>query len=214
MVTEKRAVELLAPFGLRLTSEQVGQLLTYLELLLKWNAKINLTAVRSGEECVTRHFGESLYLATVRELSGMLLDIGSGAGFPGLALKIAIPKLAEVLLEPVGKKRAFLKEVVRACGMESVEVRSERLDEFAGQHPANQGYSAFDVATSRAMGKLEELIPQAGRCLKPKGNLYLWLSHQQGQALRGTCPETFEWAEAIAIPGVERHEIWCGSRRV
>jgi len=214
MVTEKRAVELLAPFGVRLCSEQIGQLLAYLELLLKWNSKMNLTAVRSGEECVTRHFGESLFLATKRELSGWLLDIGSGAGFPGLALKIAFPKLAAVLLEPVGKKRAFLKEVVRTCGMESVEIRPERLVEFVGQCVEGGGHRVLDAATSRAVGKFEDLIPQAGRCLKPHGNLYLWLSHEQGKAVVGTCPGTFEWVEAMPIPGVEGHEIWCGSRRV
>ncbi|MGH9403017.1 MAG: 16S rRNA (guanine(527)-N(7))-methyltransferase RsmG, partial [Terriglobia bacterium] len=86
---------------------------TYLGLLLRWNEKINLTAIRTPEECVTRHFAESLFLARHEQLNGRLLDIGSGAGFPGLALKVAVPELAVTLLEPVAKKRAFLKEVVR-----------------------------------------------------------------------------------------------------
>ena len=86
MLSEARARTLLEPFQLNLTSEQVRDLLTYLELLLSWNRRINLTGVRSAEECITRHFGESLYLARSVPLEGRLLDIGSGAGFPGLAL--------------------------------------------------------------------------------------------------------------------------------
>lgn len=212
MVSEQRAIELLVPFGLRLTSEQVAQLLTYLGLLLKWNSKINLTAVQSDEECVTRHFGESLYLAASRELSGRLLDIGSGAGFPGLALKIAFPRLGVVLLEPIGKKRAFLKEVVRACVMESVEIRAERLEVFLSQNIESGRHGLFDNATSRAVGRFEHLIPQAARCLMPGGQLYLWLSHGQRKALTRTQPTTFEW-DTIVIPGVEGHEILCGRRR-
>ncbi len=132
-MSESEVRELLRPFGLPLTSDEMNRLQAYLELLLRWNSRINLTSVRDARECVTRHFGESLYLSRFVHLEGRLLDIGSGAGFPGLALKITFPKLHVTLLEPAGKKRAFLKEVARACEMDLVEVRSERLSEFAKQ---------------------------------------------------------------------------------
>src|SRR5208283_814072 len=125
MPSEATIRQLLEPFGLNLSPEQIGQMIVYLELLLRWNKKINLTGIRDEESCVTRHFGESLYLGRWVEFRGNLLDIGSGAGFPGLGLKIIFPGLAVTLLEPVSKKRAFLKEVARVCGMNLVEVRGE-----------------------------------------------------------------------------------------
>lgn len=205
MLTEDQVAELLTPYELQLTSHQLGLLVTYLELLLTWNRKINLTAIRDPEECVTRHFGESLYLARWVGLEGALLDIGSGAGFPGLALKIAFPALIVTLLEPVAKKRAFMKEVARACGMEAVEVRGERLEDFAGR-PAS-----FDAATSRAVGGLERLIPAAARLLKPGGRLALWLTHGHGEGL-ARIQSAIEWGAPIRLPLAQQREIWIGTR--
>src|SRR2546426_994102 len=159
VLTERDVRDMLAPFDLDLTSHQLGQVITYLDLLFRWNVRINLTAVRTPEECVTRHFGESLYLSRWVELRGENLDIGSGAGFPGLAPKLAWPALATTLLEPIAKRRAFLKEVARACGMESVEVRSERIEEFMGrgEAPVEGGEKKrrrFDSTTARAVGQV------------------------------------------------------------
>ncbi len=203
MLSEACARTLLEPFELHLSSEQLNALLTYLELLLSWNQRINLTGVRSAEECITRHFGESLYLARWVELEGRLLDIGSGAGFPGLALKIAFPQLSITLLEPMAKKRAFLKEVARKCGMQSVEVGPQRLEEF--ETPGR----LFDTATARAVGRLEQLVPQAARCLRPGGRLCLWITH--GQAPRLT-HRLIEWQAPIALPLSREREIWIGRR--
>src|SRR5438128_6263048 len=130
-------------------------------MLLAWNRRINLVSATTPQECVTRHFGESLFLARWHRLQGRLLDVGSGAGFPGLALKIAWPDLATTLLEPVAKKRAFLKEVVRACGM-AVEVRSERLEEFMGRREGpvegdEKRRRRFDSTTARAVGPVRRL---------------------------------------------------------
>src|SRR5208282_4908497 len=137
-----RLRQLLKPFGIDLSSTQAGQTLAFLHLLLRWNEKINLTAIRNPEECVTRHFGESLLLAGHYQLQGDLLDIGSGAGFPGLALKIVFPGISVTLLEPVAKKRAFLNEAARVCGFSQVVVRRERLEEFASANPLQE----FDFA--------------------------------------------------------------------
>jgi 16S rRNA (guanine527-N7)-methyltransferase len=207
MLSEPQVVQLLSPFGLALTSAQLGCLLTYLDLLLRWNQKINLTAIRTPEECVTRHFGESLYLARWIKLEGRLLDIGSGAGFPGLALKIAFPALAVTLLEPVAKKRAFLKEAARACQMESVEVRSERLDDFIRREPP----AAYDSATARAVGQLERLVQGAATRLKAGGHLCLWVSEEQAASLIGA-EEWFRWEQPIPLPLGRRREIRVGIR--
>jgi len=141
------------------------------------------------------------------ELNGRLLDIGSGAGFPGLCLKIVFPELAVTLLEPVAKKRAFLKEVVRVCKMSWVDVRRERLEDFAGGGPGR----VFDAATARAVGHLEELLPRAVGCLKEGGDLFLWLSRRQATEL-GYHRAGLRAVERLAIPGGGQGEIWWGRK--
>ena len=213
MMAENQVRELLAPFGLALTSEQMNRLQAYLELLLRWNIKINLTSVRDAGQCVTRHFGESLYLARFVQLEGRLLDVGSGAGFPGLALKIPFPRLHVTLLEPAGKKRAFLKEVARACEMDRVEVRSERLSEFVKQQTENGRQWRFDSATSRAVGRVAVLIPEVTECLEPCGGLYLWLSRHQHEEVCRASEGLVDWNAPIPLPLAQYREIWRGSRK-
>ncbi len=207
MLEEATVRQLLEPFGLSLSSDQIGQLIAYLELLLRWNKKINLTGIRDPQSCVSRHFGESLYLGRWVGLNGRLLDIGSGAGFPGLCLKIIFPDLSVTLLEPVAKKRGFLKEVARVCGMNFVEVRGERLEGFAGAPSP----PLYDAATARAVGHLEELVPLASRCLKPGGELFLWLSRQQASEIGGIHGGMRE-VRTLPLPSGGQGEIWWGKR--
>jgi len=207
MLPEATIRQLLEPFGLDLSPEQIGQMIVYLELLLRWNKKINLTGIRDWETCVTRHFGESLYLGRWVGLNGRLLDIGSGAGFPGLSLKIIFPGLSVTLLEPIAKKRAFLKEVARVCGMNSVEVRGERLEDFAGASPP----PVYDAATARAVGHLEELVPLASRCLKAGGELFLWLSRRQTNEI-GYIEAGLRVVRRVPVPGGGQGEIWWGKK--
>ena len=213
MISEERVRELLVPFGLPLTFEQMKRLQAYLELLLRWNTRINLTSVRDAGQCVIRHFGESLYLGRFVELKGRLLDIGSGAGFPGLALKITFPKLKVTLLEPVGKKRAFLKEVARACEMDLVEVRSERLEEFVKRQNEDEQRQRFDAATSRAVGGLAGLILAVAECLRRGAGLYLWPSQGQHEELRRASKGRIAWKTPIPLPLAQHREIWCGLRQ-
>jgi 16S rRNA (guanine527-N7)-methyltransferase len=208
MLSEDTVRQLLEPFGLALSAHQTGQVTAYLELLLRWNEKINLTSIRDPADCVRRHFGESLYLGRCVELSGKLLDIGSGAGFPGLCLKILFPELAVTLLEPVAKKRAFLKEAGRVCGMSCVEVRRERLVEFAD---AAGSAEAYDWATARAVGKLAELMQFASRCLKPGGGLFLWLSHRQTSEI-GYHGGGMRKVRGLDVLGGAHGEIWWGEK--
>jgi 16S rRNA (guanine527-N7)-methyltransferase len=213
MIDDSKVQGLLEPFGIRLTSRQMSQMLAYLSLLLNWNQKINLTAVRTAEDCVTRHFGESFLIGRFEELKGKMLDIGSGAGFPGLALKITFPDLRVTLLEPVAKKRAFLKEVVRLCDMQNVEVRPDRLEEYAQSIVE----APFDLATCRAVGGLGDLIPRAVKCVRVGGRIFLWLGSGQqrelvrefsatGEDVRGQ----IEWQRVAQIPFSKNREIWRG----
>jgi 16S rRNA (guanine527-N7)-methyltransferase len=208
MLNEATVRESLEAFGLNLSGDQIAKVITYLELLLRWNEKINLTGIRDAPTCLRRHFGESLYLGRWVELQGRLLDIGSGAGFPGLCLKIVFPELCVTLLEPVAKKRAFLKEVARVCGMDSVEVRRERLEDFAG---AAGPPALYDAATARAVGHLESLVPQASRCLRAGGGLFLWLSRAQASVL-GYQQGEMERVRSLPVPGGGEGEIWWGRK--
>jgi len=200
--------QLMAPFGLELDSGQVQQITTWTELLIRWNAKINLTTITKPKEIITRHFAESMYLSKFLALNGRLLDVGSGAGFPGLALKITNPDLSVVLLEPVGKKRAFLKEVIRACGFESVEVRGERIEEYAGGHAAE-----FDLVTARALGSFGSTLPAMVRCLNAEGELCLWLTHSEASSLSeqdAAFSRLVKWSEPVSLPLSRDREIWRG----
>jgi len=213
MMGEGEIRELLTPFGLSLSSDEMNKVQAYLNLLVRWNTKINLTALRDAGECVTRHFGESLYLVRFVRLEGRLLDIGSGAGFPGLALKITFPQLQVTLLEPVGKKRAFLKEVARVCEMDLVDVRCERLGEFVKQQIETGRHSRFNAATSRAVGRPAELIPDAVECLERLAALYLWPSHRQHEEVCRASQGLIQWNTPIPLPLARHREIWRGLRQ-
>jgi len=207
VLNETRLRQLLDPFGLDLSTAQADQVLAYLNLLCRWNQKINLTSIRDPEECVTRHFGESLFLSRHMEIHGHLLDIGSGAGFPGLALKIAFPAISVTLLEPVAKKRAFLKEAARVCDFGQVAVRADRLEDLVCATPP----PAFDFATMRAVGNLQVLVPIAAQCLKPNGNILLWLTQDQAASL-ASIESGLAWANPLPIPLSRTGVIWRGTR--
>lgn len=207
MLAESAILELLEPFAFRPSELQISKVSAYLELLVKWNQRINLTSVRSPREWISRHFGESFFVACLTDLEVKLLDIGSGAGFPGLALKIIFPNLEVTLLEPVAKKRAFLKEVARACEFGNVEVRGERLEDFA----PTLGERKFDAATCRAVGHLEALIPLAANCLEDGGTLCLWLSTTQAHGVSAL--PTLRWREATPIPTSHSRVILIGQKQ-
>src|SRR5579863_3865218 len=145
-----RLAELLRPFlaGTQPSPELLEQLQAYLDLLLRWNTRVNLTSVRDPEQIVTRHFGESLFAAkvlaqhSVAEHAGSLADVGSGAGFPGFPIKLLMPELALTLIESQNKKATFLREVARELALQGVTVFCGRAEEWNG---------AADIVTLRAV---------------------------------------------------------------
>src|SRR5262245_17500282 len=114
ILSPEGVAELLKPYGIHLSAAQLDQVRSYIALLLKWNQSVSLTAIEDQEEIVSRHFGESMFLAAEYPVeNGRLADLGSGPGFPGLPLKIISPALEGVLIESNKKKCAFLWEVIR-----------------------------------------------------------------------------------------------------
>ena len=155
-----RIAALLSPYLQSLEALPPGSLLaqlgTYLDLLLKWNARTNLTAIREPETVVARHFGESLFLAShLPENTHTVLDLGSGAGFPGLPLHLLRPDLSVTLAESQGKKSAFLREAVRSLGLTTL-VHAGRAEDLIGkQH--------FDLVTLRAVDNMSLALQLARR---------------------------------------------------
>ena len=191
--------------AIELTDSQFKQLGCHFAQLLKWNRKVNLTSLRDLEEIASRHFGESLFLTKVLPVpSGLMIDVGSGGGVPGLPLRIAWPSMRAVLLEPNRKKAAFLKEVIRNCGIQGAEVQTQRLDKAA--ETTLQGCAS--LVTVRAVEASEELLHHLTHLLGPGGNLALFLG-----AKDATRVEKFpglEWDPAVAVPHSERRRILIG----
>ncbi len=157
---------LLAPYLEGSGSEALyTQLSIYLDLLLKWNARTNLTAIREPEEIVKRHFGESLFAARHMTVGKNLLDFGSGAGFPGLPIQLLHPELAVTLAESQNKKATFLREVVRTLGLKT-EVWSARVETM----PESR---RFDSVALRAVDHMEIALPAAIDRIVEGGQLVL-----------------------------------------
>lgn len=154
---EKLFKEIQTLLGIKLTSRQAAAFQRYEQLLMEWNARFNLTAVRDVEGVRTKHFLDSLtcLLAWRENPPGRLIDIGTGAGFPGIPLKIMLPAMQLTLVESVGKKADFCRVVVKELGLEKVQVLQARAEEL-GQLPAHR--EQYDWAVARAVANLPVLV--------------------------------------------------------
>lgn len=179
--------------GIALSAKQVTQFERYQALLLEWNERMNLTAVRDPEEIQGRHFVDSLActLATGNLNGQLLIDVGSGAGFPGLPLKILFPELRLRLLESVGKKRDFLQAAVDVIGLTDVQVIGARAED-AGQNEAQR--EVYDWAVARAVARLGTLVEY----LLPLVRVGGYVLAQKGQQ---AAVEMSEAAEGITLLG-------------
>jgi 16S rRNA (guanine527-N7)-methyltransferase len=262
VVDTARIAELLRPFlSSPLTSLQLDQISTYIDLLLRWNARVNLTAVRTPRDIVTRHFGESLFAAChllpsaaetplrdtprqttqrsvpqvrVRSLDATLgssttepteetisagigpahgghtssvpshlVDIGSGAGFPGLPMKIWSPQTRVTLIESNHKKVAFLRELIRALTLTGIDVFPARAETF---FPATA-----TVVTLRAVERFPETLPTALALLAPTARLALLITRPQFPLAQNLTP-TLHWLPPLPIPLSENRLLAIGVR--
>ena len=155
-MTQEEMKGLLAPYveGAEVPEGLYEQLGTYLELLTKWNARTNLTAIREPAEMVRRHFGESLFAARHLPECQTLLDFGSGAGFPGVPMQLWRPGLAVTLAESQNKKATFLREGARSLGLKT-EVWGARVEGMAAGRQ-------FDVVALRAVDNMAAALSAAG----------------------------------------------------
>ena len=170
----RQALEAAENMGIALSEKVLSQIEEYIELLIKWGKTINLTSITEPFEIFRYHFLESFYCGNFIKESGTLADVGSGAGFPGLAIKLLKPELTTWLIEPREKKAFFLKEIIRILSLKNVEVIQKKI-ENVGLDDTN----SVDYITSRAMGRLEAIARWAQKALSPKGKILL-LTNEKG----------------------------------
>jgi len=197
---------LLEPF-VKLDEQQLRSTSIYIDLLLKWNARINLTAVRNTEEIVTRHFGESFFTARMLSAQGAarrVIDLGSGAGFPGIPIAMLMPKAQVTLIESNQKKSTFLKEVVFALGLKNVSVFTGRGESYLG---------SANLVTIRAVERFEKALRIAVQLVEPQGQLALMVGTSQVDPAKVLAPN-FEWTSEILLPGGHSRILLLGTSRV
>lgn len=163
--------------GVKLTDRQTGQFLQYFDLLTEWNGKMNLTAITDYEDAVIKHFVDSVAAVKVQDFKNVhyLLDLGTGAGFPGIPLKIVFPHLRVVLMDSLNKRIMFLQEVVGRLGLDKTETVHGRAEDMARLEKYRERQ---DVVVSRAVANMSTLLEYCMPFVRPGG---LFISYKSGK---------------------------------
>jgi len=162
-MTQEQFIQALSSRGISLSEKQITQFQTYMRLLQEWNEKMNLTAIVKDEEVWEKHFYDSILPFIGLDLSSFC-DVGSGAGFPGIPVKIVYPDCEMTLIEPLQKRCLFLEEVVSQLKLENISVMNVRAEEYAKEHRA-----LFSIVSARAVAKLSILLELCIPLLKVDG---------------------------------------------
>ena len=195
---------ILRPYGVDIAPEAADKIRAYISLLLKWNKTISLTTVTDPVEMLKFHFGESIFAASAVNFDqSRLADVGSGAGFPGLALALVVPSLTVTLIESNARKCAFLSEVVRELQLQSVTVFRGRLESLP------RDSELLDFIAARALGQLDELLAWSKGHIAATGRVILWLGEADSREI--SLNRDWDWARPALIPGSERRYLLVGS---
>src|SRR6184192_4285907 len=196
----------LTEFSLPAYDDQVLQIQQYIKILLTWNEKVNLTAIRDPLEILHRHFCESMYAAEALPLEkGRLADVGSGGGFPGLALKIIRPGLQVFLVESNIKKVTFLAEVIRELGLTGAQVLARRYEELGEE------VAPLDYVCSRALGEYPVFLDWATSQQIAAKQVILWIGSRDLEEIQKI--RTWDWSEPIEVPHSLRRLLLVGTRK-
>ncbi len=174
----------LKSFDIDLSKEQLEQFLVYYEMLVDWNQRINLTAITEYDDVMKKHFVDSLSLVRAFDVTGdcSVIDVGTGAGFPGLALKIAFPNLKITLLDSLNKRIHFLDEVIKQLGLREIKTIHGRAEDFARQEELREN---FDLCVSRAVANLSTLSEYCLPFVKPGGLFISYKSEKLAEEMKG-----------------------------
>ncbi len=204
-LSDVQIAQILKPYySVPLTVHFCDQIRAYIALLLRWNQKISLTTVTHPLQMLRFHFGESLFaIEQVAIRHGRLADVGSGAGFPAIPIRMALEGLHVMLIESNRKKCTFLSEAIRELGLTDVDVHAGRMEDMKGQQ------SELDYVTARAVAIDDAVLRWASRILKPKGTVALWLGQDDSEQV--SLSATFAWRHPIKIPYSERRVLLVGA---
>ena len=197
--------DLLQPYYHDVPLDICDKMQSYIDLLSMWGKKIALTTISSEEDVVRFHFGESIFALSLESFAnGRLADVGSGAGFPGLAIKLLCPWLAMTLLEPNKKKCAFLNEVARKLGLSGVDILS------VGFEGSQIRPDALQFVTARALGRIDDVLSWSRKTLSNEGRVILWLGAEDSEST--TRIPGWHWIQS-AIPDTARRKIVAGTHQ-
>jgi 16S rRNA (guanine(527)-N(7))-methyltransferase RsmG len=223
-----------------LAQPRLEQISTYIEVLLRWNSRVNLTAIRDPEEIVTRHFGESLFAArhlfpspgpsasanasvsAPRHVPAHVLDVGSGAGFPGIPIKIWNSGIHLTLIESNHKKATFLREIIRSLTLTDADVLSRRAEDLLAQPNSASAQTCRGlhsdppvhikpcIVTLRAVERFNSILPVAAKLVAPAGRLALLIGGAQVPTALKILP-WFNWRDPVLVPLSSNRVLWVGS---
>jgi 16S rRNA (guanine527-N7)-methyltransferase len=196
----------LGAFQITVDDAQVVLVQRFMKILGHWNEKLNLTAIRDPLEILHRHFCESMFAASAVPVEfGRLADIGTGAGFPGIPIKIVRPEIELFLVESNIKKGTFLAEVLRDLELRNAKVLISRYEELGEE------LAPLDYVCARAVGDHGPLLNWAASPQLSASRLLLWVGGRDLDEIRRS--SEWEWAEPIAVPQSLRRYILVGSKK-
>ena len=212
-ISISRIAEELQTYGVKSNEVLSSQIRSYVEMLLVWNRKMSLTAVTDPVEIIRFHFGESIFALTAGAISdGRLADVGSGAGFPGLPIRLARPSINLTMIESNIKKCTFLREVSRKLRIDGdVRVLNSRMEDVATPSPSED--ERFDFISARAVGDFDALLAFARKFLAEKGRLVLWIGQEDAEMLVKVHSVLWEWSGPILVPNSSRRNLLSGRLR-
>jgi 16S rRNA (guanine527-N7)-methyltransferase len=188
--------------GLTPSEQQINTFITYLSELKKWNRVYNLTGLRKDEDIIIKHFLDSLlYLKAMPAERKEIADIGSGAGFPGIPIKIVRPEIDLYLMDPSEKKCAFLRNITSQLDLKKIEVIQKRVEDA-------RGLVAVDIALTRALFTIKEFIRKASPIVRQGGILILSKGPKVGEELKTLKDIRYDLL-TVALPssGIKRHLV-------
>jgi 16S rRNA (guanine527-N7)-methyltransferase len=186
-----------------LDGEVVSRLSDYISLILRWNTRVNLTAIRAEDSIISRHIVESIeVISKLPDGIGTLLDYGSGAGLPGIPIAICRPEIEVTLAESQNKKAAFLMEAVRVLGL-NAKVHSGRAEQLKSQ---------FDCVTLRAVDKMAAAVSSAAGLVATNGWLALMTTAASLKGLETAAGLGFDWADMLPLTGGDPRILALGQK--
>jgi 16S rRNA (guanine527-N7)-methyltransferase len=195
----------LKPYGVTASDLLCDQIRTYIDLLLRWNQKTSLTTITDPAEILRFHFGESLFAAgTVPIRHGRLADVGSGAGFPAVPIRMVSESLGVILVESNQKKATFLAEVVRELYLKNVDVHRSRMNDV------DLTQEKVDFVSARALGIDDDFSKWSQSALNSDGSVVLWLGAADASGISQNAG--WKWSDPIRIPQSDRRVILRGSK--